>query len=96
MAAGAGPDMLFAIPDVAPILKGIGALSSVEDFVAELDAKHDFVDSAVEAYSYLGGVWAVPPYNMTMYLWCRPSDPRRRASRCPLSGVSAHGTDRGD
>jgi multiple sugar transport system substrate-binding protein len=41
--------------------------------VAELDAKHDFVDSAVEAYSYDGGVWAVPLYNMTMHLWYRPS-----------------------
>ena len=73
MAAGAGPDMLFAIPDVAPIPEGIGALSSIEDFVAELDAKHDFVDSAVEAYSYEGGVWAVPPHNMTMHPWYRPS-----------------------
>jgi multiple sugar transport system substrate-binding protein len=72
-AAGAGPDMLFAIPDFAPILKGIGALQPVDDFVAELDAKHDFVDSAVEAYSYDGGVWAVPLYNMTMHLWYRPS-----------------------
>ena len=73
VAAGAGPDMLFAIPDFAPILKDIGALDSVADFVAELDAKHDFVDSAVEAYSYDGGVWAVPLYNMTMHLWYRPS-----------------------
>jgi multiple sugar transport system substrate-binding protein len=73
VAAGAGPDMLFAIPDFAPILKGIGALQPVDDFVAELDAKHDFVDSAVEAYSYDGGVWAVPLYNMTMHLWYRPS-----------------------
>lgn len=54
VAAGAGPDMLFAIPDFAPILKDIGALSSVEDFVTELDGEHDFVDSAVEAYSYDG------------------------------------------
>ena len=73
VAAGAGPDMLFAIPDFAPILKGIGALEPVDDFVAELDAKHDFVDSAVEAYTYDGGTWAVPLYNMTMHLWYRPS-----------------------
>jgi multiple sugar transport system substrate-binding protein len=86
VAAGAGPDMLFAIPDFAPILKGIGALSSVEDFVAELDAEHDFVDSAVEAYTYDGGVWAVPLYNMTMHLWYRPSVLERRASRCPRPG----------
>ncbi|NAZ35890.1 ABC transporter substrate-binding protein [Rubellimicrobium sp. CFH 75288] len=73
IAAGAGPDMLFAIPDFTPILKDLGALTSVEDFVSELDARHDFVDSAVEAYSYDGGVWAVPLYNMTMHLWYRPS-----------------------
>jgi multiple sugar transport system substrate-binding protein len=73
IAAGAGPDMLFAIPDFAPILKQLGALTSVEEFVAELDARHDFVDAAVEAYSYDGGVWAVPLYNMTMHLWYRPS-----------------------
>lgn len=73
IAAGTGPDMLFAIPDFTPILKEIGALSSVEDFVAELDAEHDFVDSAVASYSYDGGVWAVPLYNMAMSLWYRKS-----------------------
>ncbi len=73
IAAGQGPDLLFAIPDFTPILKDIGALNSVEDFVKELDAKHDFVDSAVEAYSYDGGVWAVPLYNMAMNLWYRKS-----------------------
>ena len=73
IAAGTGPDMLFAIPDFTPILKEIGALSSVADFVAELDAQHDFVDSAVASYSYDGGVWAVPLYNMAMSLWYRKS-----------------------
>jgi multiple sugar transport system substrate-binding protein len=73
LAAGQGPDMLFAIPDFTPILKDIGALTSVEDFVKELDEKHDFVDSMVEAYSYDGGVWAVPLYNMSMNLWYRKS-----------------------
>ncbi|MCY4258713.1 MAG: ABC transporter substrate-binding protein [Rhodobacteraceae bacterium] len=73
IAAGAGPDMLFAIPDFAPILKDIGALTSVQAFVEDLDAEHDFVDSSVEAYSYDGGVWAVPLYNMTLNLWYRKS-----------------------
>lgn len=73
LAAGAGPDLLFAIPDFTPILKDIGALTSVEDFVSELDAKHDFVDAAVEAYSYDGGVWAVPLWNMAMNFWYRKS-----------------------
>jgi multiple sugar transport system substrate-binding protein len=65
--------MLFAIPDFAPIFKDLGQLDSVADFVAELDAKHDFVDSAVEAYTYDDGIWAVPMYNMTMHMWYRPS-----------------------
>lgn len=73
IAAGTGPDLLFAIPDFTPILKDIGALTSVAEFVAELDAEHDFVDSAVAAYSYDGGVWAVPLYNMAMSLWYRKS-----------------------
>lgn len=73
ISAGAGPDMLFAIPDFTPILKDVGALTSVEDFVNELDAKHDFIDSAVESYSYDGGVWAVPLYNQSMNLWYRKS-----------------------
>ncbi len=73
LAAGAGPDMLFAIPDFTPILKGMGALTDVGDFVEDLDGAHDFIDSAVEAYSYDGGVWAVPLYNMSMNLWYRRS-----------------------
>jgi len=74
LSANAGPDMLFAIPDFAPILKNIGALTSVADFVAKLDAKHKFVPSTVQSYSYDDGVWAVPLYNMTMNLWYRKSD----------------------
>jgi multiple sugar transport system substrate-binding protein len=105
LAAGQGPDMLFAIPDFAPILKDIGALTSVEGFVEELDAKHDFVDSTVEAYSYDGGVWAVPLYNMTMNLWYRKSvleeagvevpstweDWRAVAEKLSVDGVSGMG-----
>lgn len=73
IAAGNAPDLLFAIPDFAPILKDLGALQSVEGFVKELDAKHHFVPSALAPYSYDGGVWAVPMYNMAMSLWYRKS-----------------------
>lgn len=85
LAAGQGPDMLFAIPDFAPILKNIGALTSVADFVKELDAKHDFVDTAVEAYSYDNGVWAVPLYNMAMNLWYRKSVLDQAGVKVPAS-----------
>ncbi len=73
VAAGNAPDLLFAIPDFTPILKGLGALQPVDDFVAELDGKHDFVDAAVAPYTYDGGTWAVPLYNMVQSLWYRKS-----------------------
>jgi multiple sugar transport system substrate-binding protein len=85
LSAGAGPDMLFAIPDFAPILKNIGALTSVSDFVAKLDAKHKFVPSTVQSYSYDGGVWAVPLYNMTMNLWYRKSDLEAAGLKVPTT-----------
>lgn len=100
VAAGVGPDMLFAIPDFTPILKEMGALTSVADFVAELDAEHDFVDSAVEAYSYGGGVWAVPLYNMVFNLWYRRSVLEEAGLEVPASweeweAVAAALTERG-
>jgi multiple sugar transport system substrate-binding protein len=73
LAAGQGPDLLFAIPDFAPILKGINAVQNVDSFVRELDEKHKLLPSAVASYSYDGGVWAVPLYNMAMSLWYRKS-----------------------
>jgi multiple sugar transport system substrate-binding protein len=36
-----------AAPDFTPILKNIGALTSVSDFVGELDKEHHFVKSTV-------------------------------------------------
>jgi len=38
VAAGNAPELLFAIPDFTPILRDLGAVQPVEDFVAELDA----------------------------------------------------------
>jgi len=73
LAANSGPDMLFALPDFAPIFKDMGVLDSVADFVDALDKKHGIVASAVQPYSYDGGVWAIPLYNMAMNLWYRKS-----------------------
>lgn len=67
-AGAAGPYMLFAIPDVPPILKETGARAPVEDFAAELVAKQDLADVAVETCSHDGGVRAVPLCDMTMHL----------------------------
>lgn len=73
VAAGNAPDMLFAIPDFTPILKGLDALQDVSGFVSELDAAHKFYPAAVQQYTYDGGTWAVPLYNMAHNLWYRPS-----------------------
>ena len=74
VAAGAGPDMMFAIPDFTPILKDLGAVQSVADFVKTLDDEHHFVPATLEPYTYDDGVWAVPLYNMSMNMWYRKSD----------------------
>jgi multiple sugar transport system substrate-binding protein len=73
IAAGNAPDILFAIPDFTTVIKQLGALTPVQDLVAELDAKHKFIPAAVKPYSYDGGVWAVPLYNMALSLWYRKS-----------------------
>lgn len=73
IAAGNAPDILFAIPDFTTVIKSLGGLASVEDFVKELDAKHGFVPAAVQPYQYDGGIWAVPLYNMALSLWYRKS-----------------------
>jgi multiple sugar transport system substrate-binding protein len=73
LAAGNAPELLFAIPDFTPILKDLGQVQPVDDFVAEMDELHNFYDAAVEPYSYDGAVWAVPLYNMAHSLWYRNS-----------------------
>ncbi|WP_119070742.1 ABC transporter substrate-binding protein [Aggregatilinea lenta] len=73
IAAGNAPELLFAIPDFTPILKDLGALQPVEDFVAELDAEHPFYPATVEQYTYDDHTWAVPLYNMSQNLWYRKS-----------------------
>jgi len=73
IAAGNAPELLFAIPDFTPILKDLGKVQPVEDFVAELDAQHKFYPSAVAPYTYDGHTWAVPMWNMVHSLWYRKS-----------------------
>jgi multiple sugar transport system substrate-binding protein len=73
VAAGNAPEMLFAIPDFAPILKELGQLQPMDDFVAEMDELYGFYDTAVESYNYDGGIWAVPIYNMAISVWYRES-----------------------
>jgi multiple sugar transport system substrate-binding protein len=74
ISAGNAPDILFAIPDFTTVIKKLGVLESVEDITDELDAKHKFLTATIAPYSYDGGVWAVPLYNMALSLWYRKSD----------------------
>jgi multiple sugar transport system substrate-binding protein len=73
VAAGNAPDLLFGIPDFTPILKELGAVQPVEDFVAELDGLYKYYPKTVEQYTYDGHTWAVPLYNMAHSIWYRNS-----------------------
>lgn len=73
VAAGTGPDLLFAIPDFTTVMKGIDAVVPVDDLVKELDDKHGFVEATLAPYRYDDHVWAVPAYNMAISLWYRNS-----------------------
>ncbi|MBN2470878.1 MAG: carbohydrate ABC transporter substrate-binding protein [Anaerolineae bacterium] len=73
LAAGNAPDMLFAIPDFTPIIRAVGAVQPVDDFVAEMNEAHGYFPAAIEPYSYDDHVWAVPLWNMSHNLWYRPS-----------------------
>lgn len=73
VAAGNQPELLFAIPDFTPILKEMGQLQPVDDFIAEINEMYSFYDTAVEPYNYDGAIWAVPLYNMAHSLWYRKS-----------------------
>ena len=73
IAAGNAPDILFALPDFTPIIRAVGAVQPVEDFVGEMDTAHTFFPAALEPYSYDDHVWAVPMWNMAHSLWYRKS-----------------------
>jgi multiple sugar transport system substrate-binding protein len=73
VAAGNAPELLFAIPDFTPILKDLGQVQPMDEFVAEMDELYTFYPAAVEPYSYDGAVWALPLYNMAQSIWYRPS-----------------------
>jgi multiple sugar transport system substrate-binding protein len=73
IAAGNAPELLFAIPDFTPILKDLGKIQPMDDFVAEMDKQHNYYDAAIAPYNYDGAIWAVPLYNMAQSLWYRKS-----------------------
>lgn len=73
VAAGNAPELLFAIPDFTPILKDLGKVQPMDEFIQEMDEAHKFYPAALESYTYDGATWAVPLYNMAHSLWYRKS-----------------------
>ena len=71
--AGNAPELLFAIPDFTPIMREVGAVQPVEDFVNEMDAAHKYIPATIAPYNYDGHIWAVPMWNMVHSLWFRKS-----------------------
>ncbi|MXX52140.1 MAG: extracellular solute-binding protein [Chloroflexi bacterium] len=67
--AGNAPDILFAIPDFTPIIRELGAVQIVDDFVAEIDETHGYFDVGIEPYTSDGHVWAIPLWNMAHAVW---------------------------
>jgi multiple sugar transport system substrate-binding protein len=83
--AGTGPDILFGIPDFTTVISKVTKIDSVADFVKELDAKHHFVPATLAPYTYGGGVWAVPMYNMALSLWYRKSALEKAGVKVPTT-----------
>ena len=72
--AGNAPDILFAIPDFTPIIRELGAVQIVDDFVAEIDETHGYFDVGIEPYTSDGHVWAIPLWNMAHAIWYNIDD----------------------
>ena len=72
--AGNAPDILFAIPDFTPIIRELGAVQIVDDFVTEIDETHGYFDVGIEPYTSDGHVWAIPLWNMAHAVWYNIDD----------------------
>jgi multiple sugar transport system substrate-binding protein len=69
--SGKQPDILFAIPDFATYVRGMGLGQPVTDIVESLDAKHGLIDASKVPYQDGGEYWGVPLYGMVQVLWYR-------------------------
>lgn len=70
--AGSAPDMVVAIPDFGLAVQQAGMAQPVDDIVAEIDRRWDYVDSQLVPYYYQGHYWAVPLWGMTINLYYVP------------------------
>ncbi len=69
--SGKQPDILFAIPDFATYVRGLGLGQPVTDVVDDVQKKDGFIKAATAPYTDGGDVWAVPLYGMVQMLWYR-------------------------
>lgn len=69
--AGNGPDLLFTLPDYTTLIKDLEVIQPMDDIVAALDEKHDFIDASLDPYQYDDHTWAVPIYGFVQALWYR-------------------------
>ncbi len=69
--AKVAPEMLFTIPDLTIMLRKTGAVTQVDEIVAELDEKYEFQSSALKPYHQEGHYWSIPNYSMVKILWYR-------------------------
>lgn len=78
--SGKQPDILFAIPDFATYVRGLGLGQPVTDVVKDVEKKDGLIKAATAPYTDKGDVWAVPLYGMVQMLWYRRTCSRRPAS----------------
>lgn len=69
--SGKQPDMLFAIPDFATYVRGLGLGQTVTDVVDSLDGEYGLIDAAKVPYQDDDEYWGVPLYGMVQMLWYR-------------------------
>lgn len=69
--SGKQPDILFAIPDFATYVRGLGLGQPVNDVVDDVTSKDGLIKAATAPYTDDGDVWAVPLYGMVQMLWYR-------------------------
>lgn len=69
--SGNGPELLFTLPDYTTLINELGVVQPVDDIVAELDEKYNFIESSLAPYQYNDHTWAVPIFSMIQVLWYR-------------------------
>lgn len=69
--SGKQPDILFAIPDFATYVRGLGLGQPVTNIVQDVQKKDGLMKAATAPYTDKGDAWAVPLYGMVQMLWYR-------------------------